>query len=92
MAIPATWSVPLATVTLSGRIVRLEPLRPDHQAELNHIAGEARIWTYLTSFAGDPQAMDAYLRPALHDYKFRRCLAVCYRRTLYRDSARHGAA
>lgn len=66
---PATWSVPLATVTLSGRLVRLEPPRLDHQAELNQIASDARIWTYLTNFAGDPQAMDVYLRHALHDYK-----------------------
>jgi RimJ/RimL family protein N-acetyltransferase len=68
-AISATWSVPLATLSLSGRLVCLEPLRPDHQAELSQIASDARIWTYLTSFAGNPQAMDVYMRHALRDYK-----------------------
>jgi phosphonoacetate hydrolase len=78
--IPATWPVPLATVTLSGRLVRLEPLKPDHQAELNQIASDARIWTYLTSFAGDPQAMDVYLRHALRDYQSGAALPFVIRR------------
>ncbi len=63
----ADWPIPLDPIVLRGEIVRLEPLLPDHEPELVEISRDQRIWRYLSSDGGSPQAMRAYLEQAFRD-------------------------
>jgi N-acetyltransferase len=64
----ADWPVPISPVFLQGKVVRLEPLVPDHEAELLKISDDAQIWRYLTNYAGSRDAMHNYLDASLRDY------------------------
>lgn len=58
----ADWPVPLAPVMLQGKLIRLEPLLPDHEPELLKISADEQIWRYLTS-----NTMPANLATSLRD-------------------------
>jgi RimJ/RimL family protein N-acetyltransferase len=62
---PANWHAPISPVFLQGKVVRLEPLVPDHEAELLKISNDVQIWCYLTSYAGSREAMHNYLDASL---------------------------
>ncbi|HSM85217.1 MAG TPA: GNAT family protein [Candidatus Limnocylindrales bacterium] len=59
----ADWPAPLAPVMLQGKLIRLEPLRPDHEPELLKISADEQIWRYLTS-----NALPANLAASLRDH------------------------
>jgi RimJ/RimL family protein N-acetyltransferase len=56
---------PPEPVTLEGKVVRLEPLVPDHQAELLEIALDSRIWEFGLSQVHDAGTLRAYMDQAL---------------------------
>jgi len=66
--VPSNWPVPVSPVFLQGKLIRLEPLVPDHEAELLKISEDIRIWRYLTSYAGSPDAMRDYVDASLRDH------------------------
>jgi N-acetyltransferase len=51
----------LGPVTLSGSVVRLEPLRRHHRDALLNAAQDERIWAWLPSDLRDPAGMDAFI-------------------------------
>jgi RimJ/RimL family protein N-acetyltransferase len=53
---------------MQGRLVRLEPLRPDHEIELLTIARNPEIWRYTQSDASSPAGLHEYVDRALRDY------------------------
>lgn len=57
----------VAPVTLEGETVRLEPLRPDHHADLLAAAQDERIWQYTIHDPRTPEGMRAYILGALAD-------------------------
>lgn len=57
--------VPPEPVTLTGDVVRLEPLHPDHHGELLEIALEPKIWEYTLSRVQDEDELRAYIDSAL---------------------------
>jgi RimJ/RimL family protein N-acetyltransferase len=53
-------------VTLTGTVVRVEPLRPDHAQALFAVAGDPSIWRYLpTDPSGSVDEMRAWIADAL---------------------------
>jgi len=56
---------PLGPVTLEGRYIRLEPLRPQHAKALLLAAQTPEIWTWLPATAMTPEAMDQFIASAL---------------------------
>lgn len=56
---------PLGPTTLSGRMIRLEPLRPAHRDGLLEAARDNRIWTWISSSLQNPAAMDVFIEEAL---------------------------
>ncbi len=65
---PASWPVPLPTRALSGRLVRLEPLKPEHGAKLLLAGQHDDVWTYTTSDARTPDAMARYVDGLRREY------------------------
>jgi RimJ/RimL family protein N-acetyltransferase len=65
----ADWPVPIPPVHLLGRVVRLEPLGPDHEAELRGFSDDGEIWRYLTSRVESPGGMREYLDASLRAYR-----------------------
>lgn len=58
----------LQPVTLTGKVVRLEPLGPDHAADLLVAAAHDEIWTYLDEpTPRTPEMVESLIRDALHD-------------------------
>lgn len=55
----------LGPVTLSGRFVRLEPLRKDHLAALLEAAADDRIWTWFSLDLQSAEAMERFVDEAL---------------------------
>lgn len=56
----------LQPVTLTGRLVRLEPLSADHIPDLLAVAGDERLWQYM--FYGnlaEPDVMEAFIGNAI---------------------------
>jgi RimJ/RimL family protein N-acetyltransferase len=51
--------------TLAGRLVVLEPLRPDHEPELSAVAADDRVWRLMYTVASDPEAFHAWMNAAL---------------------------
>lgn len=54
----------LGPVTLTGRCVRLEPLRDDHLPGLASAAADARIWTWLPRNFQDPASLREFVAAA----------------------------
>ena len=52
-------------VTLSGRRVRLEPLSPEHHADLCRVGLEPSLWARTTIRVRTPAEMTAYIQMAL---------------------------
>lgn len=65
---PADWPIPLPPVSLSGKLLRLDPLTESDFPELLSFAETAEIWRYLTSRPRTPELMKAYLESLLNDY------------------------
>jgi N-acetyltransferase len=55
----------IATPTLEGRTVRLEPLTLAHLPALEQIAFDSRIWRYFNSVITNPQELRAWAEGAL---------------------------
>ena len=51
--------------TLAGRLVVLEPLRPDHEPELWEAAADDRVWRLMRTVASDPEAFHDWMNEAL---------------------------
>jgi RimJ/RimL family protein N-acetyltransferase len=66
----------LGPVTLTGRHVRLEPMRPAHAAALLEAGASAEIWEWMPARPLTPDAMDGWLQKAIqaesqgHEYPF----------------------
>jgi N-acetyltransferase len=58
-------SVPISTVTLAGRHVRLEPLRREHLPELTAAGADPSIWRWYSVDGQTPEAMRAFVEDAL---------------------------
>src|SRR5690349_4634789 len=56
--------IPHPTV-LEGRLVRLEPLSPDHFAALFRISGQPGIWDHLPFDGSDARKLETELRSAI---------------------------
>jgi N-acetyltransferase len=54
-----------APIMLEGHGVRLEPLRPDHEAGLAAAAEDGRLWELWYTFVPPPEKTGAYLAEAL---------------------------
>jgi RimJ/RimL family protein N-acetyltransferase len=52
-------------VTLEGRLVRLEPLRPDHLADLAEVAFDPHLWRWTIARPIDLPTLEAWLTAAL---------------------------
>lgn len=63
-----------APVTLSGRHVRLEPLRPEHAEPLCAIGIEPALWRYYIAPMRGPEDMQAYVDEALREQAAGRAL------------------
>jgi N-acetyltransferase len=50
---------------LSGRLVVLEPLRPDHEPGLGAAAADERVWRLMRTVASDPEAFHGWMDDAL---------------------------
>lgn len=55
----------LGPVTLTGKHIRLEPLRRDHAASLVTVAQAPQIWTWMSALPVTQAAMDAWIGEAL---------------------------
>jgi RimJ/RimL family protein N-acetyltransferase len=55
----------LGPVTLTGKHIRLEPLRRDYAASLLAVAEAPEIWTWMSALPVTPAAMDAWIAEAL---------------------------
>lgn len=64
-----TIPIPLVPVTLAGRLVRLEPLQPDHHDDLVTAAADGEMWDRWYTTVPRPQQMRAEIdrRLALQD-------------------------
>ena len=51
--------------TLSGRLIVLEPLRPDHERGLSAAAADDRVWRLMRTVASDPEAFHGWMDDAL---------------------------
>lgn len=51
--------------TLEGRGVRLEPLVPEHEADLRAAASDGRLWELWYTSVPDPEGVAAYIATAL---------------------------
>jgi RimJ/RimL family protein N-acetyltransferase len=54
----------LAPVTLEGRHVRLEPLGPEHRADLASVALDAELWRWTPTQIHSLDDLEAYIRTA----------------------------
>lgn len=52
---------PLGPVTLRGRHVRLEPLRPSHAGALREVAQAKEIWTWMSAEPTTASAMEGWI-------------------------------
>lgn len=68
-AVLPSWPIPLDSVSLEGKIVRLENIRAEHEPELIAISQDKRIWRYLTSHVDSISSMKAYLDEAQREYE-----------------------
>lgn len=57
--------IALGPVTLSGKHIRLEPLRPGHAGALLQVAQAPEIWTWMSALPVTPEAMDVWIAEAL---------------------------
>jgi RimJ/RimL family protein N-acetyltransferase len=55
----------LGPVVLEGNIVRLEPLRPEHCAQLLEVAQDARIWDWLPKRLDTEAALRAFIESGM---------------------------
>ncbi|HEY3765803.1 MAG TPA: GNAT family protein [Gaiellales bacterium] len=51
--------------TLPGRLVTLEPLRPEHEPELGAAAADERVWRYMRTVASEPVEFHRWFGEAL---------------------------
>jgi RimJ/RimL family protein N-acetyltransferase len=51
--------------TLSGRLIVLEPLRPDHEPGLQASAADDRVWRLMRTVASEPEAFHRWMADAL---------------------------
>ncbi|MEO6653986.1 MAG: GNAT family protein [Ilumatobacteraceae bacterium] len=70
---------PMPTVTLTGRVVRLEPLSTDHAAELADAAADRHTYD-LSAVPDGVDAFAAYIAGLLHDHEHGRVLPFAQRR------------
>ena len=66
--VPASWPTPLRSVTFTGQLVRLEPLRREHEFALRQAGQAEAVWRYTTSHARTPEAMRRYVDGLLCAY------------------------
>ncbi|MDE3053631.1 MAG: GNAT family N-acetyltransferase [Gemmatimonadota bacterium] len=57
--------ITIAPVTLEGHGVRLEPMRPEHAADLTTAASDGRLWELWVTSVPRPDAVAAYIGQAL---------------------------
>lgn len=55
----------LASITLEGQHVRLEPLKPHHFSALMKAAADPKIWEFTTAVARNATEMQKYIETAL---------------------------
>jgi RimJ/RimL family protein N-acetyltransferase len=55
----------IAPVVLTGRFVRLEPLKPEHVDELERFAYDPSLWNWMPTRVLDRPALDAWVEEAL---------------------------
>jgi len=67
MAAPSTPPLRVAPVTLTGRVVRLEPLGPEHLDDLAQIGLEPSLWRWITYPVRTRDDLRAYIEDALRD-------------------------
>jgi N-acetyltransferase len=57
--------ISLSPVTLEGRGVRLEPLAPEHEADLARAVADGRLWELWYTTVPEPDAIGRYIAAAL---------------------------
>ncbi|MBC8087469.1 MAG: GNAT family N-acetyltransferase [Phycisphaerae bacterium] len=57
----------IAPVTLSGRVVRLEPLQAEHAAPLAAVGLDPELWRWIPSAVTTPAEMAEYVKTALDE-------------------------
>ncbi|HEY7941466.1 MAG TPA: GNAT family protein [Candidatus Limnocylindrales bacterium] len=57
--------MPVEPVTLEGRHVRLEPMRPEHAADLAAACADPAMWTYMPLDGSTPAGMAAIVQAAV---------------------------
>jgi N-acetyltransferase len=55
----------LGPITLTGKHIRLEPMRPGHASALLEAGRAAEIWEWMPSRPPDPAGMDVWLKKAV---------------------------
>lgn len=55
----------VTTVTLEDDVVRLEPLKPEHRAELVEAASDGELWALWYTSVPDATSVDAYIQKAM---------------------------
>ncbi len=56
----------ISPVILEGKHVRLEPLLPAHEEDLNAAAGDGELWNSVVTIVPSSATMGAYIAAALH--------------------------
>ena len=64
-----SWSIPLAPIALAGGVVSLDPLKSEDAGRLAAAGSDPTIWTYLTSNADTPNAMEGYVSELLEQWR-----------------------
>lgn len=54
-------------ITLEGQHVRLEPLKPEHEAQLCEVGLDQELWRWIPTQIRTPQEMRAYIERALRE-------------------------
>jgi RimJ/RimL family protein N-acetyltransferase len=56
----------LGPITLTGRHVRLEPMRPEHGAALLAAGRASEVWEWMPTRPVNPETMEGWLKKAMH--------------------------
>ena len=61
--------IKLAPITLEGHGIRLEPLTPDHEADLSAAAADGELWNLWFTSVPKPEETKTYIETALAGYQ-----------------------
>jgi RimJ/RimL family protein N-acetyltransferase len=56
---------PLGPITLTGKYIRLEPMRPSHARALSEAGRDEAIWTWMPARPVTAEAMDGWIQKAM---------------------------